>query len=332
MFRSEYVDGIHENTSFEARRFNLFLYSAFAERIRLNAELEFEHGTEEIKLEMALVDIEIYDELNVRGGILLSPLGKFNISHDSPRNEFNDRPLVSTLIIPSTLSEAGFGLFGSIHPAGDNMLTYETYLVNGLNDGVVLSGEGTSIPDGRPTGFGEDNNGSPSFVGRLALRPEFGGEIGVSGHTGIYNTFKVDGVEVDEKRELTILAVDGEFGLGDLSVRGEFAHARINVPESLVGLYAEVQQGFYAQAVYRLIDGVMPMFPQSTLSAGVRFDQVHLDTDIEGDLVRSVTVGLNLRLVPETAIELDYAHRWNFDRLNNESRAAVVQIGIATYF
>ncbi len=331
MFRSEYEDGIHENSSFEARRFNLFVHSAFAERIRLTAELEFEHGTEEIKLEMAIVDVEVYDELNLRGGILLSPLGKFNISHDSPRNEFNDRPLVSTLIIPSTLSEAGFGLFGSFYP-GDQVLTYEAYLVNGLTDGVILAGEGTSIPDGRPVAFEEDNNGSPAIVGRVAFRPGFGGEIGVSGHTGAYNTFTVDGIEVDEKRQLTIVAIDGEFRVGDLAVQGEFAHAKVGIPPSLVGLYAEAQQGFYAQAVYTIFDGFMEMFPRSTLSAGVRFDHVNLDTEIDGALTRRVTVGLNLRLVPETALKLDYQHSWNFDRLNNESRAAVVQFGFATYF
>jgi hypothetical protein len=332
MFRSEYEEGIHENSSFEARRFNLFVHSAFAERIRMTAELEFEHGTEEIKLEMAIVDVELYDELNFRGGILLSPLGKFNIAHDSPRNEFNDRPLVSTLIIPSTLSEAGFGLFGSVFPGGDHMLTYEAYLVNGLTDGVVLAGDGTSIPDGRPVAFDEDNNGSPAAVGRVAFRPGFGGEIGLSGHTGAYNTFEVEGVEVDERRQLTIVAIDGEFRLGDLTVQGEFAHAKVEIPPSLVGLYAENQQGFYAQGVYTIFRGLTDMFPRSTLSAGVRFDQVNLDTDIKGALMRRVTVGLNLRLVPDTALKLDYQHSWNFDRLNNETRAAVVQFGLATYF
>ena len=49
-------DGITEGFSMELRRFNIFLYSAISPRVRFLSELEFEHGTEEIALETALVD------------------------------------------------------------------------------------------------------------------------------------------------------------------------------------------------------------------------------------------------------------------------------------
>lgn len=52
-------DGIGEGLSFEMRRFNIFLYSSISERIKLLSELEFEHGTEEIALETALLDFRI---------------------------------------------------------------------------------------------------------------------------------------------------------------------------------------------------------------------------------------------------------------------------------
>jgi hypothetical protein len=332
MFRSEYVAGIHESSGFEFRRFNIFLFSSISNLIKLTSELEFEHGTEEIKLETALIDIQLYDPFNLRAGILLSPLGKFNLAHDSPRNEFNDRPLVSTRIIPSTFSEAGAGFFGSFYPVGDTRLTYEAYLVNGLNDGVVLAGDGTEIPAGRPEAFDGDNNASPSFVGRLAFMPEFGGELGFSAHSGIYNTFMVEGMEVDEKRNLTILAVDGEYRWERLTLQGEFAYAKVDLPGSLVGLYAHNQQGVYGQAIYRLVDGLLPMFPQSALSIGARYDAIDLDMDIEGDEIQRLTIGVILRLVPDTALKIDYQHNWMFDRINNETRSAVIQAGLATYF
>ncbi len=332
MIRSEYEQGVHENISFEARRFNIFIFSSISPYIKLTSELEFEHGTEEIKLETALIDIQFYEELNLRGGILLSPLGKFNLAHDSPRNEFTDRPLVSTRIIPATLSEAGFGLYGSFYPHPEHRLTYETYLVNGLNDDIVLGGDGTAIPDGRPKAFEEDNNGSPAFVGRLAWMPEFGLEFGISLHTGVYNTFKKEGLVIDEKRSLTIMAVDGEYQIGDFAFVGEYARARIGIPPSLGGLFAEAQHGFYGQALYTLLHGVLPMFPQSRLAIGVRYDYIDLDTAINGDDTHRLTVGANLRLVPDTVIKLDYQHNWMFDRLQNKTRAAVIQFGVATYF
>lgn len=332
MLRSEYENGVHENISFEARRFNIFLFSSISDRIKLSSELEFEHGTEEIKLEMALIDIEFLEEVNLRGGILLSPLGKFNIAHDSPRNEFTDRPLVSTRIIPATLSEAGFGLFGSFYPHVEHRITYETYIVNGLNDDVLLGGDGTSIPHGRPIAFEEDNNGSPSFVGRVAWMPEFDLELGLSLHTGLYNTFKTDGLVVDERRSLTIMAVDGEYRIGNLVLQGEYARARIEIPVSLVGLFAERQQGFYAQAVYPVLRGVLPSFPASVLAIGVRYEYIDLDNAIPGDDTHRLSLGTTLRLVTDTVIKFDYQHNWMFDRIKNESRSAVIQFGVATYF
>lgn len=332
MMRAEWVEGVHENLSFEARRFNVFIFSSISPHIKLTSELEFEHGTEEIKLEMALLDIQLLDELNLRGGILLSPLGKFNLAHDSPRNEFTDRPLVSTRIIPATLSEAGFGFYGSCILHNDHRLTYETYLVNGLNDDIILNGDGTSIPEGRPKAFEEDNNGTPAFVGRIAWLSEFGLELGVSVHTGLYNTFKNEGLVVDDKRRLTILAFDGEFRWDRLSLQGEYARASIQVPSPLIGLFAEVQQGFYAQAVYEALRGVLPLFPHSTLAAGVRYEVVDFNARAPGDHHRRLTLGTNLRLVPDTVIKLDYHHTWLFDRLGNETRSAVIQFGVATYF
>ena len=68
-------DGVSEGFSMELRRFNLFLYSAISPRVKFLSELEFEHGTEEIKLETAQVDFQINTGLVVRGGILLVPIG-----------------------------------------------------------------------------------------------------------------------------------------------------------------------------------------------------------------------------------------------------------------
>ena len=110
------TDGIGDGFSMEFRRFNIFLSSQILPGIRFISELEFEHGTEEINLETALLDFEINPSLIFRGGIILPPIGYFNQNHDSPKWEFVDRPMVSTTIIPSTLSEVGFGFHGKFFP------------------------------------------------------------------------------------------------------------------------------------------------------------------------------------------------------------------------
>ena len=110
------TDGISEGPSFEVRRFNIFFYSGVGRRLKFTSELEFEEGTEEIALETALLDFVVTPSLVLRAGVLLVPIGGFNVNHDGPRYEFVDRPLVSTEVIPATLSEAGLGVHGRLAP------------------------------------------------------------------------------------------------------------------------------------------------------------------------------------------------------------------------
>ena len=115
-FRYEEGEGVVEERTFVPKRFNLFLHSVVSERLRMAAELEFEEGTEEILLELAILDYELHPALTFHAGMILTPLGKFNLAHDSPWNKMADRPLVSTQIIPTTLSEPGMGFYGAYFP------------------------------------------------------------------------------------------------------------------------------------------------------------------------------------------------------------------------
>ena len=235
----------------ELRRFNIFLYSSILSRIRFIAELEFEHGVEEINLETALIDIEVHPTFILRGGILLPPIGLFNQNHDSPKWEFVDRPLVSTGIIPSTLSEIGFGVHGKI-PFADFALTYEAYMVNGLQDGIILNEHNrTSIPSGKSMEMvGKDNNGVPAVTGRLGLKNRKIGEIGFSYYGGNYNIFKKEGLDVDVPRWLSIAAFDYNFSIANrLQIIGEVAYANIDVPASVGQQSGSDQIGFHIDLV-----------------------------------------------------------------------------------
>lgn len=334
-------DGVEEGLSFEARRFNIFIYSAISDRVKLTSELEFEHGTEEIALETAIIDVQFHTAVNLRAGVLLSPLGKFNIAHDSPRYDLIDRPLVSTQIIPATLSEVGVGFFGALFPTVYDRVSYELYLVNGLGDGVVGGvGDGTRIPFGKSeSAFEEDNNGSPALTGRLSFNPRFGGEIGLSFHTGFYNSYKFEGEQIDDKRRLTILALDGEYRWRRLKFRGEAALAKIDVPASLNEMFADQQKGFYGEVGYTLLRRPVFDFQDATLTLVSRYDYVDLNEgefsstrQNIGDSVRRLTIGLSFRPTVETSIRLSYARNWQRDVFNNLAHSMNFQFGVATYF
>ncbi|MEK6570472.1 MAG: hypothetical protein AABZ61_03820, partial [Bacteroidota bacterium] len=312
-------------------RFNLFTHSVVSDRVRFFAEIEFEHGTEEIVIEFASLDFEIHPSLLFRGGIILSPLGKFNLAHDSPLNELTDRPLVSTQIIPTALSEAGMGFYGALYPSSESRITYELYGVNGFNDGIILSGAGTRIREGRGD-VGEDNNLAPSFVGRVAYSPTVNLEIGASFHTGPYNRYKAEGLVVDERRNLTIAALDWEYSNGPFSFLGEYAHASIDVPPSLRGLFAEKQQGVYTQFNYHFARGSVRTMPLSYVTGVARYELVDFDTELRGDAHQRLSLGLNFRPTEDTVFKLDYHYDWIWSRVDVPERSVGINFSIASYF
>jgi hypothetical protein len=331
-FRYEEEEGVVEERTFVPKRFNLFFHSVVSERLRMAAELEFEEGTEEILLELAILDFEIHTALSFRGGMILTPLGKFNLTHDSPSNKLTERPLVSTQIIPTALSEPGMGIYGAFFPSGNSRLTYEIYGVNGLHDGIVEgSDEGTRIASGRHNI--EDNNNSPAFTGRIAYSPLPSAEVGVSWHVGQYNKSRLEDLDVDESRSAKIYALDWEGTQGRFHLVGEYARATVDLPSSLAGsIYADSQDGLYVQASAGFGSGWLTHLPESSFEGVVRYDRVDFDRSIEGDQVRQWGIGLNFKPVSDAAFKLNYFKKWARDRNNVLGRGAGVLFSLATYF
>jgi hypothetical protein len=330
--RYERVDGVTEELGFVARRFNLFTATRVSDFVRIAAEIEVEEGGDEVTLELAAIDVILHPSLTLRGGMILAPLGRFNLSHDSPLNDFTDRPLVSTEILGVALSEPGLGVLGAVPLGGvTGRFTYEAYAVNGFNDGV-LSGasDGTRIPAGAPSL--EDDNASPSVVSRVAFSPALGWEVGASAHHGAYNVFEVDGLELDRRRDLTIVVGDVELEPLGFRVRGEVAYASLDLPAALAPVFADRQRGFYAEVVRDFGAGWIPTMPRSFFSAGARVDAVDFDSDVEGDSVEQISLGLNFRPTADTALKLNWVRGRAADRFNNRSDHAAILFSLATYF
>ena len=335
------TDGVGDGFSMELRRFNVFFFSSVGRRIRFTSELEFEHGAEEIVLETALVDFTVSPSLVLRGGILLPPIGAFNVNHDSPRYDVVDRPLVSTEIIPATLSEVGFGVHGRLAPRGFSV-SYDAYLTNGLGDGIVTNPSGrTRLADGKSASrFEEDNNGSPAISARIGAQSRKWGEVGLSYYGGIYNTYRVEGVAVDRKRWLSVAALDVTTSLGSLDLRGEVARVTVDLPESLEELMGSRQWGAYLDAVLPLWRPTIRGLPNSVVSGVVRLERVDFNTGTfaatglaRGDAIDAVTAGLAFRPAPGTVFRVNYRLTRARDLAGNSpAKSAGFQFGFATFF
>ncbi len=329
--RYERVDGATEDAGFEAKRFNLFASSAVSDFVRFGAELEFEEGGEEVKLEFATVDVSIHPAVSLRAGMILSPLGSFNLAHDSPRNEFTDRPLVSTELLGVALSEPGLGFLGLVPLPDGARLTYELYAVNGFHDGLVNdSPGGTRIPMGK--GNVEDQNRSPALVGRVTVSPSFDWELGISGHRSAWNVFEEEGLKIADRQNLTIWVLDFRGESQGFRMKGEFATATIDLPPGLVGAYQSAQRGLFVELMRDFGRGWVRTMPQSYFSAGARVEAVDFDSDGDGDSVKQVTAGVNFRPTEDTVLKLNYLRGQSFDPFDNQSDHAGIQFSVATYF
>lgn len=357
------------SSNFDVQRFVPFIYADITEHVKFASEIEIEHGIREgteteVSLEFAHIDYLIHEPLNVRAGIILLPIGKFNLLHDSPLNDLPDRPLVSQFIIPTTLPETGAGFYGTIYPTRLSKVDYELYVTTGPcgYDGAgtprinEINGTRNSRQRKCATDDGFDINNGKAVVGRIAFSPLLGVEVAGSGYHGSYDPFS--------KRPMSIFAVDWTLQRGPFELIGESAWVYVqdnsraltnnlagDAPGSLLtgiggnsglGIPPQRMNGYYIQGNYHFMpEWLTRLAPKrfgegSTFTSVVRWDQVNTNRDQPGgfgDLQR-LTFGLNYRPIEDTVFKFAYfldmkaTNRATDERIHNSG----IMLMAATYF
>ncbi len=307
-------------TTFRNHRYVLFVYSHISERISTATEIEFEWagsplkrngilGAGEVLLEFSVVDLMITEWLTFRAGVILVPMGSYNLRHDAPAQELADRPIAYTSVVPTTWYESGAGFLGGFDLGNDWRLSYEVYAINGL-DAKILDGQGFLGARGSNL---EDNNDDKAIVGRVSLSPFLGLDTGVSGYTGAYDL---------EGRRVNMVNADVFWRVGAWDFTGEvvrafidpgyvqgfpggsLANTRDRVPTGMFGFYAQVNHRFRIEPFFRLLPDE---WHDGHFTASLRYEEK--DTDMEfvstGDVAR-LTVGLNFRPLPPYVLKSNF--------------------------
>jgi hypothetical protein len=337
-------DGVTEGHQFQMRRVTLFVSSSIANRIKFLSEIEFEDGTKEINIEFASIDFEFNPLLNLRGGIIMNPIGAFNQNHDGPKWEFVDRPVSATQMLPATFSNAGFGLYGKKY-SKDWVVGYEAYLTNGFNDRIISNTENkTFLPATKedPDRFEESFNGSPLLTGKVAVRNNKIGELGLSYMGGIYNKYQDDGLVFDVKRRVNVLAIDFNSTIAKTKtfINGEWAWVKLDVPDTYTEQFGEKQQGGFIDFVQPVFKKSVLGFEKSVINAAIRLEYVDWNKgkfistggNIADDFI-SIVPAISWRPTAQTVLRFNYRYNWQKDILGNPpSKLAGFQFGISTYF
>jgi hypothetical protein len=324
----------------------LYIGYKFNDWILFNSELEFEHGTTkvsggtargEVSVEQAYIDFRLRDEIGVRAGTLLVPMGLQNEVHEPTTFSGVRRTSVEQNIIPSTWRENGAGVFGDIGP-----VSYRSYVVSGLqattNTGVTGFSASSGLRGGRSSGA-KSLSEDLACVTRIDYKPVVGVLVGGSFYFGqadqslATNSAPVslwEGHLKAEYRGAELRALYGEGRVGNadsINITQGFTNAaKTSVGSKLFGGYVE---GAY---------DVLTFVKNSTghsLSPFVRYERYDTQAKTPEAFAKNpansrveYTAGLTYKPIPQVAVKAD--HQW----MLNQARTGVNQwnLGLAYIF
>jgi hypothetical protein len=308
--KREFADGV-----LDFHRFVLLVTHRFSDRIRFVGELELEHAFVEslepggeLELEQAYLDFLLTRAFNVRAGMVLVPVGILNERHEPPVFYGVHRPLVDTVIIPTTWFESGAGVHGEIGSGW----RYRAYVLAPLNAARFSAEE--VLRDGRQKGS-EANMGRAAVTGRLEY-------TGIPGLTAAASFWRGrSGFEFRPRFDVpvTVVEADARWSRDRLELRGQFAQVEIANAAELnqalglrVGIdpnIARTARGFYLEAGYRVISGAR----FGDLGAFARYENVDTQFRMPAGYVALETLdqdvwtfGFSLWPDPDIAVKLDY--------------------------
>jgi hypothetical protein len=352
------TSGITQGNQFQFRRFSLFVASTIAPHIKFLSEIEYENDPAgdpgesasgaEFGIEYAAIDFEFNPLLNLRGGLILNPIGAFNQNHDGPKYEFTDRPIAMTQLLPDTWNNPGFGLYGKRY-VNHWMFGYEFYVTGGFNDAIIDNSQGkTFLPAAKSslTRFTTSASGEPLYTAKLSLGSDQIGQLGLSYMGGVYNTWQVEGAVVDNKRSVNVFDVDFNTRLPVLntSIIAEWAWIFVDLPPDYTPEYAHKQYGGYIDIVQPVYRGRILDWQNATINLALRGEYVEWNGDKfaatgqrEYNDLKSIMPAISFRPTPQTVLRLNYRLQTSRDITGNTIGANLgptrgLTFGISTYF
>jgi len=324
-----FEDTIDGNNTADMYRFITYVGYKFSDKIVMNTELEFEHGTTSgnykgdggsISVEFAYLDFLLHENFNVRAGNLLVPMGFINQLHEPPFYRGNFRPAIERTIIPSTWRELGAGAHGQI----TEDFRYTAYVLNGMAAAGLDENKNLKIrfsPDGARGGRQSGNRALWNDLGVVGALDYEAASFGatVSGYYGgADQDLVVDAM--DEKVSVSNWVTEAHAywrGSG-LELRGLVTLAGIDGAEELSAIASktipEQQFGWYLEAAY----DIAPLFadePGYRVEPWVRYEAYDLHSSVPSGLdadpskdVQSFTAGVHFMPHSQVVLKGEFEH------------------------
>lgn len=324
-----------DNGTLDVHRLVMLLGYKFNDKVQFVTEIEYEH-VKELYVEQAFLQYTIADNVNLRGGLMLVPMGIVNEYHEPTTFNGVERSNVDKSIVPSTWREIGLGVSGKVDNAS---LRYQAYIFNGfasVNGDKVLGGS-NGLRNGRQKGA-ESTINTPNVSAKVDYYGIQGLRLGLSGYFGRTqaedDVQEIDGADIG----ISMLGLDARYINKRFSARGQYIHASLSDTEDYNTLYetnlGSELKGWYTEAAYNLL----PLSKEQKLDAFVRYEQYDThaatkDAGIDRNLAynrNEWTTGLNYHIAPGAVVKADYQILDNASE-NNESKGQF-NLGFGVWF
>ncbi len=313
----------YKNSTINLDRVVLFVGHQFNNKIAFFSELEIANAgvldgkpNGEVSMEQAYLKFSLNPRQYFVAGLFLPRIGILNENHLPTNYNGVERPLVETLVIPSTWRELGIGFYGQMSTLP---IAYSIGVMNGLNSSQFT--HGTGIADGRGEGQMASGNNLSATAAIKAFVGDF--QIQVSGYAGgTMSASKYTADSLQTKSGMLAAPIylgeaDIQYSLGGFTAKilgtyvsypnaGEINRVYANnTPEAMYGAYAEVGYNFF-QSVEKLRNA------NRQLIGFVRYEKLDMNFKIpvngiyDGTLKQShLLAGLNYMPIPNISIKAD---------------------------
>jgi hypothetical protein len=228
-------------------RFVLGWEYEFSDKVRVAAEIDYEHAARELELEEAYIEYDLSPTLALRVGSLLMPVGPLNEFHEPPLYYSVERPYVERFIVPTTWQENGAGFAGQ---AWRGKASYRAYVTAGLDATKITSLGGLHDVSSKGS---ESKADDLAGVGRVEVAPARGLTLAGSAYYGGADQ-RTPGLG---KVTVTLLGADGRYRRAGFDLRGSYARLALDGADSVSAYVGEtvgsVMQGFYFEAAYDVL-------------------------------------------------------------------------------
>ena len=308
----------------DAQRAILYVGYKFDDKWVFNSEIEVEHATTSggrgsVSLEFGYLDYLHSDALNLRGGLLLSPMGLLNELHEPTAFLAASRPQTERRIIPSTWREMGIGAYGDV---GD--FSYRAYAMTSL-DGAGFNDSG--LRGGRQKG-GKSEADDWSLVSRLDYVGVPGLIVGGSVSYGDSGQDNLDGTgNVLPGMRTTILEAHVDYRVGAWQFRTLYSQAKVDdagaFNASTGNNLASRMMGYYGEIGCDILTWLQPD-ASAQLTPFFRYERIDTQDDMPTGFVSDpdqddeiLVFGVNYKPIPQVVVKVDY-EQWDndYDRFN----------------